>query len=691
MLGPIGGPLLEHALAYGGHGLHVFPVNPRDKTPLVSQHLASTARNLIADWWERWPEALIGHRLPKSTVVTDIDPRHHGDDTWRALKAAVGELPSTRAHASGRGDGGLHVWWERPDGKLNIRGLNEWARAHDVGEPHGQRWGSGIDLLHHDHRYTILPPSPHPDTGAPYRWVDGRGLQVEPAPMPALLVELLVEPEQVTPPPLPRATDPDSIADWFTDTTTWAEILEPHGWTRVGGDGEHDGSQWRHPAATSPVSATVKHGCLFVYSPNTPLEPTEAGDAHGYTRFRAWATLEHAGDLSAAARAARERHGWEAPPRIDVHALVGQGTVAQEGDAATAQDDLPTIGDSWRRTDLAEIIDGLVDGTLQRPLPTLGRFAGADDGLFYRGRVNGLYGEPNKGKTWVALAIVAEVLDDGGAVGWIDLEEPAAGIVGRLLDIGVPGAVIAERFAHFAPEETIRHAAAMQEALDELGPDLVVIDSTGEALALEGYGPNNDDEVATWFRHWPRWLAARPSAPGVVVIDHVVKDEHSRGLWPGGSQRKKAAINGAAFMATPIRELGRGVEGRLKLVTSKDRHGHHRPGTKAGEFVLDARSAERTTWRLERDEQRAEGDPFRPTVLMERVSTYLEELGEPATGRAIEQAVTGKGAHIRTALARLVDEGFVSAVIEGRLHHYTSVSPFRQLDEIIGHQGSETT
>ena len=29
----------------------------------------------------------------------------------------------------------------------------------------------GIDVLHHGHRYSILPPSLHPETGQPYTWV----------------------------------------------------------------------------------------------------------------------------------------------------------------------------------------------------------------------------------------------------------------------------------------------------------------------------------------------------------------------------------------------------------------------------------------------------------------------------------------------------------------------------------------
>jgi hypothetical protein len=44
---------------------------------------------------------------------------------------------------------------------------------------------------------------------------------------------------------------------------------------------------------------------LFVYSPNTPFDPTEPGDPHGYTKFRAYAVLDYNGDLKAAAKALR--------------------------------------------------------------------------------------------------------------------------------------------------------------------------------------------------------------------------------------------------------------------------------------------------------------------------------------------------------------------------------------------------
>jgi hypothetical protein len=88
--------------------------------------------------------------------------------------------------------------------------------------------------------------------------------------------------------------------------TRWTHLRGPHGWTCPDPDPDADGARWRHPGATNPKSATIRHGLLFVYSAATPCQPTEAGAPRGYSRFRAYAVLEHSGDLRAAARALRE-------------------------------------------------------------------------------------------------------------------------------------------------------------------------------------------------------------------------------------------------------------------------------------------------------------------------------------------------------------------------------------------------
>lgn len=304
------GELRAWALIYAEAGLEVFPVHPsgaKAKAPITSQYDATTDGEIIEAWWTRWPTALIGHRLAEDLVVLDIDPRHGGKDTWEALREAIGgKWPITRYHSSGRGDGGGHTWWLRPADDLSIGGLDAWAEERKLGHAASDtRWVSGIDLLQRQHRYTILPPSPHPDTAQPYTW--RKGLEVAPSPMPVLLADLLTEKAAPTPTSRPRPpADPDSIADWYSDAHSWARLLGPRGWTLRAGDGDADGSRWRHPVATSAFSATVRHGCLFVFSPNTAFDVTEPGKPHGYTRFGAWTILEHGGDGKAAARAARE-------------------------------------------------------------------------------------------------------------------------------------------------------------------------------------------------------------------------------------------------------------------------------------------------------------------------------------------------------------------------------------------------
>jgi len=148
----------------------------------------------------------------------------------------------------------------------------------------------------------VLPPSIHPDTGKPYIRIEA------PVAAPPDWLIALLRPEPA-PPPRPRRSSSmftgPSIADQFAAATSWTDILTPHSWTCLSADPDADGARWLHPTATSSCSATIRYGCLFVYSTNTPFNITESGDRHGYTKFRAFAVLDHGGDMSAAARALR--------------------------------------------------------------------------------------------------------------------------------------------------------------------------------------------------------------------------------------------------------------------------------------------------------------------------------------------------------------------------------------------------
>jgi hypothetical protein len=258
---------------------------------------ATTDVDTIIDWWSaRYRSANIGGRLPETLFALDVDPRDNGDKRLAELIEAHGPLPDTLTTLTG--SGGFHYFYRRPPGKLKS----------SVFGPK-----TGLDIK--DHRgYVVLPPSIHPGTGKPYVGLDHP--IADPPPWLAKLIR--VDPAQAKKPAQHkfwnsasvsagnRSTRGDSPADAFTDNTSWFDVLGPHGWACKSVDPDGDGAVWLHPTATSPCSATVRHGCLFVYSTNTPFEVTSSSDPHGYTRFRAYAQLNFNGDLSAAAKSLRK-------------------------------------------------------------------------------------------------------------------------------------------------------------------------------------------------------------------------------------------------------------------------------------------------------------------------------------------------------------------------------------------------
>lgn len=115
--------------------------------------------------------------------------------------------------------------------------------------------------------------------------------------------------------------------DDYNARATWAEILEPHGWTRS----RHLGANaygWTRPGKTARegISATTGRNDadnLYVFSTSTLFEAERA-----YSKFAAYTLLEHQGDYSAAAKAlAAKGYGSTAEqPRPDLALLVADTT-----------------------------------------------------------------------------------------------------------------------------------------------------------------------------------------------------------------------------------------------------------------------------------------------------------------------------------------------------------------------------
>lgn len=288
-----------HAIEYAMRHWRVLPlcerddngriIGPHGKVPATRHGVLDATCDLatVIGWWTGpYAGYNIGIRPPDPVMVIDIDPRNGGLESKGRLEDEHGRIPTCMTTISGRMDGGHHLFMRRPNGKLSTAKL-----------------GAGIDIKTSS-GYVVAPPSIHPETGIAYLLSDGP--IIDP---PRWLVKLIVE----KPKPVIRSArarfgtfDGPSVIEDFNRDTSWPDLLVPEGWSCRAGNGDSDGSIWLHPQHTSACSATVRDGRLYVYLPNTPFEPTEAGNPNGYSKFDAYAILHHGGDWKAAAAHLRE-------------------------------------------------------------------------------------------------------------------------------------------------------------------------------------------------------------------------------------------------------------------------------------------------------------------------------------------------------------------------------------------------
>lgn len=241
--------------------------------------------------------------------------------------------------------------------------------------------------------------------------------------------------------------------------------------------------------------------------------------------------------------------------------------------------DLSTIGDpspsSWIPTPLGtEFVD-------ETP-PTILKIAGGSF-LLYRERTHSLIGESSTGKTWVAILALAEVLNSGGNVLWLDYESTRNAFMARLSSMSVP-VESWQRITYLNPREALWdrklnvgtiHSANLSELISGTSYDLAVIDSVTGAMSVEGLDPMGGTDVETIFRILAGKIAETGSA--VLMLDHVTKSQEGRGRYAIGSERKLSGITGASYLLqveTPWKRATMDpISGSFTLKVAKDRTG----------------------------------------------------------------------------------------------------------------------
>lgn len=211
-------------------------------------------------------------------------------------------------------------------------------------------------------------------------------------------------------------------------------------------------------------------------------------------------------------------------------------------------------------------------GPIEPPAPEYGQRTDSI-GIFYRGMVNSLIGDPESGKTWIALTAAADVLFTGGSVLIVDLDHngPSA-TVARLRAFGVPVETLTDplKFRYTEADTSESMAGVVADAL-RWRPDFTVIDSVGELLPMYGANSNSADDFTRVHS-----IAIKPFAiaeSSVVLIDHQAKGSDSRSFGATGTAAKKRAISGTLLRVTIDEPFTPGSGGSAEITLVKDRHG----------------------------------------------------------------------------------------------------------------------
>jgi hypothetical protein len=135
----------------------------------------------------------IALRLPGDVVGIDVDAYDGkiGAASLAAAEEELGPLPATFRSTSRAPfeESGIRLY--RVPAGTNLRGAEKRFRA---------RFGDHVDIIRRDHRYTVVWPSVHPETGVTYQWYGAQGDHADiPRPqhlpeLPAAWVEFLTIP-----------------------------------------------------------------------------------------------------------------------------------------------------------------------------------------------------------------------------------------------------------------------------------------------------------------------------------------------------------------------------------------------------------------------------------------------------------------------------------------------------------------
>jgi hypothetical protein len=667
----------------------------------------------------------IALRMPPDIIGIDIDgyDGKQGATTLAAHTTRWGPLPPT---------------WRSTSRDDDISGIALYR------VPEGLRWpgqaGPHIEIIQTAHRYAVVAPSVHPDTGNRYRWIRPDGITSTSPPDPDELPPLPdpwiagLTGGELADHTLSADLNTGAVQQWIVDhhrphtcramnhtlgkllaelgTSSAHEALRRiQGLARLAEQG-HTGladaltqaraafhaevTHPRHGTTRTPddAEAEFRRSLAGAVRKVVGMPSTDSADTAG---GREDPCLDPFGDIVDRASqpisfTAPTPPGQQLPPLVIPPVLPGPspgpGTPHDGPTAGQASPGEPGAArTSWWPVDLAAVLSS----DNPEPEPTI---LARDDKkcLFYPGKVNALLGESESGKTWVALHAAAQELTAGHDVAYVDFEDTAPGVTGRLTALGIDRDALLQHLTYIAPEEgwSAQAVADLGETLASRDRTLIVLDGVNAAMTLLGLDTNSTTD-ATKFAQVLLDRLARTGA-AVVTIDHVAKNKETRGKGGIGSQAKRAMIRGCAISVEVVTPFGRGMVGKLKLFVDKDRPGYVRGfsafAKNAGIAILSSDPSSGNVRIVVQAAEELDAESratFRPTGLMDRISRHLAGAGEDLSQTQIEKEVPGKAEYIRQALRALLDGKYIEQIAGGRGggHRYRHRHLYREIDELV--------
>jgi len=559
---PIKNDLLASALNIADMGIEIIPLwwpngticacpkgaecSSPAKHPMTTNGLkdGTTDPKVITRWWDKWPNANVGLLTGGDIDVIDVDG---AIPAYQQLVKDVGIPEHVAMVVTGRGDGGMHVYCS-PGGNKTIP-----SGKHGLPDKIEMK-GAGA--------YVVCPPSRH-ISGGTYTYIVPITGQIHgDVPLHKWLADMDAEPAPVVPlrpsmnGAMPLAsTNVDAYRDAVIRAATDAVLLAGTGgrWTALA------------TVAIPKICRGIAGGLIDLSIGIYALE-SAAGQA-GLHR-------DEINRISSLVNIMLNQ-GIDKPifPPADTNAATDSWLLSLPKDDAGAlpeeyMEAAKTERTTWWPVELGPVLRGEVT---EKP-PEYLTFTDGEP-LFYAGKVNGIIGESESGKTWIALHAVAQSLAANGTVLYMDFEDTAAGIVSRLKSLGV------DKFnglTYMSPDEGFGTMAKLDlsETLTTHKPDLVILDGFNAAMNVLGLDINSNNDATTFAQ-----LLLKPvAATGVclIYVDHVPKSKDARGKGGIGAQAKRAMTTGCTVAVQVLDPFGRGSVGRLALSVDKDRSGHVR-------------------------------------------------------------------------------------------------------------------